>query len=101
MIEDIDVLVLKLGLKAASWSTANIAKTWLDEEALFDDIKEINTEMLIIHGIHDKVCLFSLGEVQNKLIKNSKLVKFINSGHATFYDERDKFNEEVIKFIEE
>ena len=29
------------------------------------------------------------------------LVKFINSGHATFYDERDKFNEEITKFIEE
>lgn len=91
----------QLGLRAAGWSTAEIAKTWLDEERLFEDVKEIQAETLIIHGIHDKVCLFSLAEQQNKMIKNSKLVKFMKSGHGTFYDERDKFNKEVISFIQE
>lgn len=90
-----------IGIKAAGWSTAEIAKTWLGEERLFDDVKKIEAETLIIHGTHDKVCLFQLAEAQNKMIKNSKLVKFTKSGHATFYDEKDKFNEEVIKFIEE
>ncbi|WP_133015041.1 alpha/beta fold hydrolase [Clostridium cuniculi] len=91
----------QLGLQAAGWSTAKIAQTWLDEESLFDDMKKIKVETLIIHGIHDKVCLFPLAEEQKKLIKNSKLVKFLNSGHATFYDERDKFNKEITKFIDE
>lgn len=89
-----------LGLKAAGWSTASIAKTWLGEEELFDDIKEIETETLIIHGIHDKVCLFALGEWQARRIKNSRLSKFMDSGHATFYDERDKFNKEIASFID-
>ena len=91
----------QIGLKAAGWSTAEIAKTWLNEEKLFDDIKKIQAETLIIHGIHDEVCLFQLAEQQNKMIKNSRLVKFMKSGHATFYDEKDKFNREVIRFIEE
>lgn len=91
----------QLGLQEAGWSTAKIAQTWLGEESLFDDMKKIKVETLIIHGIHDRVCLFPLAEEQKKLIKNSKLVKFINSGHATFYDEREKFNEEIKKFIEE
>ena len=90
----------QLGLKAAGWSTAKVANTWLDEEALFDDMKNIEIETLILHGIHDKVCLFPLALEQKKLIKNSKLVKFMNSGHATFYDEREKFNEELVRFIE-
>lgn len=90
-----------IGLKAAGWSTAEIAKTWLNEEQLFDDIKKIEVETLIIHGIYDKVCLFPLAEQQNKMIKNSKLIKFTNSGHATFYDEKDKFNKEVLSFIQE
>ena len=64
-------------------------------------MNKIKVETLIIHGIHDKVCLFPLAEEQKKLIKNSKLVKFFNSGHATFYDERDKFNKEITKFIDE
>ena len=91
---------LNLGLKAAGWSTAAIANTWLDEESLFLDMKKINAPTLIIHGIHDKVCLFPLAEQQKKLIKNSKLVKMQNSGHGSFYDEREKFNNEVKCFIE-
>lgn len=90
----------QLGLQAAGLSTAKVANTWLDEEALFDDMKNIEIETLILHGIHDKVCLFPLALEQKKLIKNSKLVKFMNSGHATFYDEREKFNEELVRFIE-
>lgn len=50
----------QLGLQAAGWSTAKVANTWLDEEALFDDMKNIEIETLILHGIHDKVCLFPL-----------------------------------------
>ncbi|NLM12533.1 MAG: alpha/beta hydrolase, partial [Epulopiscium sp.] len=34
-------------------------------------------------------------------IKHSKLVPFRDSGHGLFYDEKDRFNQELIKFIEE
>lgn len=90
-----------LGIEAAGWATASIAKTWLGEESLFSDLEKIDVPTLIIHGIHDKVCLFPLAEAQNELIKNSKLVPFEFSGHGVFYDERDKFNDELKKFIEE
>jgi len=90
----------QLGLQAAGWATASIAKTWIKEE-LFSDLEKINVPTLIIHGIHDKVVPFQLGELQNQGIKNSKLIPFKYSGHATFYDQRDKFNEELVKFIEE
>ena len=91
---------LQLGLQAAGWATADIAKTWLREE-LFSDLGAINVPTLIIHGIHDKVVPFPLGEVQNQGIKNSRLIPFQYSGHGSFYDQRDRFNEELIKFIEE
>ncbi|EKY23215.1 alpha/beta fold hydrolase [Clostridium celatum] len=92
---------LQLGFQAASWATAEVANTWLNEEKLFEDIKEIDVPTLIIHGIHDQVCLFSLAEAQKNLINDSKLVKFKNSGHGVFYDEKDKFNEVMLSFIEE
>ena len=91
---------LQLGLQAAGWSTAAVARTWINE-CLFEDMKGINVPTLIMHGVHDKVILPPLGEIQNKLIKNSKLVKFKKSGHGLFYDEKDKFNEELMSFIEE
>ena len=90
----------QLGLQAAGWSTAAIANTWINE-VLFSDLETINVPTLIIHGIHDKIVPFELGEIQNKSIKNSKLIPFNYSGHGVFYDEKDKFNEELGKFVEE
>lgn len=90
----------QLGLQAAGWATAAIANTWINE-VLFSDLRTINVPTLIIHGIHDKVVPFSLGEIQNQGIKNSQLIPFKFSGHGSFYDERNKFNEELIKFIQQ
>lgn len=90
----------QLGLQAAGWSTAAIANTWINE-VLFSDLETINVPTLIIHGIHDKIVPFELGEIQNESIKNSKLIPFNYSGHGVFYDEKDKFNEELVKFVEE
>ncbi|MCM0648873.1 alpha/beta hydrolase [Clostridium swellfunianum] len=90
----------QLGLQAAGWSTSAIANTWLNE-VLFSDLEAISVPTIIAHGIHDKVVPFELGEIQNKLIKNSRLIPFKYSGHAVFYDQKDKFNEELAKFVEE
>lgn len=90
----------QLGLQAAGWATAAIANTWIDE-VLFSDLRTIFVPTLIIHGIHDKVVPFQLAEVQKQGIKNSKLIPFKYSGHGVFYDQRDKFNEELVRFIEE
>lgn len=90
-----------LGLQAASFATAAVANTWLDEEKLFSDMKKLTIPTLILHGIHDKICLFQLAEAQKKIIKNAKLVPFQYSGHGLFYDEKDKFNKELMKFNEE
>ncbi|WP_298836441.1 alpha/beta fold hydrolase [Clostridium sp.] len=90
----------QLGLAAAGWATAAISKTWIKED-LSSDLRKINAPTLIIHGIQDKVVPFKLGELLNQGIKNSELIPFEFSGHATFYDERDKFNKELVNFIEE
>jgi non-heme chloroperoxidase len=89
----------QLGLQAAGWATAAVEETWI-RDALFADLESIRVPTLIIHGIHDKVVPFELGEIQNKMIRNSKLVPFNFSGHATFYDQKDEFNEVLDKFIE-
>ncbi len=87
----------QLGLQAAGWATAETANAWF--EPLFHDLGKISVPTLILHGIHDKVCPFPLAEAQKQGIKNSKLVPFEYSGHGVFYDEKDKFNEELIRFI--
>lgn len=88
-----------LGLEAAGWATAEVAMTWIKDEALFCDLDKINVPTLILHGIHDQVCYFPLAEAQRKGIRNSKLIAFEESGHGLFYDQKEKFNEELLKFI--
>lgn len=87
-------------MQAAGWSTAAIAKAWINE-VFFSDLEEIDVPTLIIHGIHDKIVPFELGQIQEKMIKNSKLIPFKYSGHAAFYDQREEFNKELMKFIGE
>ncbi|MDF2632342.1 MAG: alpha/beta hydrolase fold protein [Caproiciproducens sp.] len=92
--------IFQLGLQAASWSTAAIANTWLDEEGLFNDLTKINVPTLILHGLDDQVCLFPLAIAQNKGIRNSKLVPFKQCGHFLFYDQMDQFNKELVEFTQ-
>jgi len=87
-----------MGLRAASWSTIAIARQWLVEE-LFYDLPMIHVPTLVMHGIHDQVCPYPLGVALHAGIKNSRLVTFENSGHGLFYDEMDKFNHELRKFV--
>lgn len=93
--------IFQLGLQAAGWSTAAIANTWLFEERLFEDLKTINVPTLILHGVNDRVCLFPLAIAQRDSIKRSRLVAFEDCGHFLFYDQREKFNYELARFIEE
>lgn len=87
----------QIGLEAAGWSTAAIENTWLNE-VLFNDLKAIQVPTLIIHGIHDKVVPFELGEIQHHNIRNSHFVPFEFSGHASFYDQKEEFNEVLMDF---
>ena len=89
----------QLGLQASNWATAAVANSWINEEGLFNDLGKINVPTLILHGIHDRVCLFPLAEAQRQGIKNSTLIPFQYSGHGLFWDEKDKVNEELLKFI--
>ncbi len=92
--------IFQLGLEAAGWSTAAIANTWLNEEGLFNDLKTIQVPTLILQGLNDQVCHYPLAIAQRNDIQNSKLVFFECCGHFLFYDQRERFNKELIQFIE-
>jgi non-heme chloroperoxidase len=84
----------------SGWSTAAIAKTWLGEEKLFEDLGKVHVPTLILHGVNDKVCLFPLAMAQHEYIKNSKLIPIESCGHFLFYDQLEIFNKELIGFLE-
>jgi pimeloyl-ACP methyl ester carboxylesterase len=63
------------------------------------DLSNIDVPTVIFHSPHDKICPFELAEAMAAGIKGSKLIRFENSGHGMFYEERDKFNTELINFV--
>lgn len=73
----------------------------LRDEDLRDDLPKINIPTLIMHARKDSIVSFALAEQMNKGIRNSRLVPFENSGHAAFIEEKDKTNDELIRFIKE
>jgi non-heme chloroperoxidase len=90
--------IFDLGLRASSWGTAAVANTWLDEEGLFRDLETIRVPTLILHGLDDKVCQYPLALAQKQAIRHARLVPFEACGHFLFYDQRERFNRELIKF---
>ncbi|WP_223067264.1 alpha/beta fold hydrolase [Paenibacillus caui] len=88
----------QMGLKAAGWSTAAVLASLRDEK-LFADLETIHVPTLILHGVHDRICLFPLAMAQHKGIKTSRLIPFENSGHGLMWEERDAFNKRLADFI--
>lgn len=89
---------LQMGLQASGWSTVAVAKSFRDE-TLFSDLKKIHVPTLILHGIHDQVCLYPLAIALHHGIHKSKLVPFRHSGHGLMWEEKEKLNKELVRFI--
>ena len=88
----------QMGMQAAGWSTAAIIIMLRDFD-LTADLSRIQVPTLIVHGIHDQVIPFSQAEEMRRIIPQSQLVPFMYSGHGSFYDERDKFNQLMQEFV--
>ena|SRR5215203_2777819 len=88
-------------MAASHYATVESQKSLRDEDLRNDMqmISDRNIPVTIFHGIHDKVCPFDLAKVMNNGIKGSKLVQFNESGHALNIEEKEKTNEELMKFI--
>jgi pimeloyl-ACP methyl ester carboxylesterase len=85
--------------QASPYAMAEALKTLRDGD-LREDLKKIKIPTLILHGRLDKICSYDLAEQMHALVPQSKLVPFEKSGHALFIEELEKFNRELLKFIQ-
>jgi non-heme chloroperoxidase len=89
-----------INIEASFYATTQSLIALRDTD-LRPELNKINIPTVIFHGVKDKICEFALAEQMNKGIKNSTIVRFENSGHGLFVEEREKFNSELIKFVKE
>ncbi|MDW5563141.1 MAG: alpha/beta hydrolase [Methanomassiliicoccus sp.] len=90
----------QMGLEAPPRSTIRGFEELRDRD-LRQEMGHIDLPTRIFHGVNDHIVPFALAQAQNRLIKGSKLVKFDVGGHAFCYEERDRLNDELEKFVME
>ncbi|MEI6207895.1 MAG: alpha/beta hydrolase [Desulfuromonadales bacterium] len=116
-----------LGMEASPFATAACLATLRDTD-LREEIPFVHVPTILFHGLHDQICPFKLSEALTSPneavltgelaiaagsetistgaqpaasgITGAKVISFENSGHALFYEESEKFNAELINFIE-
>ncbi|MBF0408451.1 MAG: alpha/beta hydrolase [Candidatus Riflebacteria bacterium] len=86
-----------MGMEASPHATAACLKV-LRNFDLREEMAKVNVPTAIFHSKHDKICLFQLGEAMADGIKGATLIPFEKSGHGLFFEEKDKFNKELVKF---
>jgi non-heme chloroperoxidase len=93
--------LFSINMKASPYATVQCLQELRDAD-LRNDMKLVNQRNLpvaIFHGVHDKICPFDFAKVMNEGIRGSKIVQFHESGHGLNIEEKEKANEELMKFI--
>lgn len=87
-----------LGLDASPHGTIKSAEALRDED-LRSELANVKVPTAIFHGKQDQICPFEFAEEMHRGIENSTIIAFEDSGHGTIHDEREKFNTELINFL--
>lgn len=93
--------LFSINMEASPYATVKCLEELRDAD-LRNDMEIVNQRNLpvaIFHGTHDKICPFDFAKVMNKVIKGSILIQFDESGHGLNIEEKEKTNEELMKFI--
>jgi pimeloyl-ACP methyl ester carboxylesterase len=88
-----------MGMEASPHATA-LCLAALRDSDLREDLSKVNVPTVIFHSTYDKICPFELAQAMASEIKGVKLIRFENSGHGLFYEEKDKFNTEIMNFVD-
>jgi len=92
-----------IGMQASPYAMAQSLVALRDTD-LRPVLAMIGVPTAIFHGVGDKICPFAFAEEMTKGISNAKMIRMIrfeNSGHGLFLEEKEKFNLELIKFAGE
>ena len=117
-----------MGMEASPNATAACLALLRDSD-LHGDMASVHVPTVVFHGVHDRVCPIEWAEaltavpelvtagtlamaagttadatgdvVHSRGIRGARLFRFESSGHALFYEEKDKFNLDLVNFIDD
>lgn len=93
--------LFSINMEASPYATIKCLEELRDADLRSDMqiVNQRNLPVAIFHGIHDKICSVDFAKVMNEAIKDSRLIRFDRSGHALNIEEKEKTNEELVRFI--
>lgn len=93
--------LFSINMEASPYATVKCLEELRDADLRNDMqvVSQRNLQVAIFHGMHDKVCPFDFAKVMNQGIKGSRLIQFDESGHGLNIEEKEKTNEELMRFI--
>lgn len=90
---------MAVAMQAAGYATIKSMQAWSTTD-FRADVKAINVPTLIIHGKEDKtVPPEASSEETAKLLPSASYVTYDDAPHGLFYTHKNKFNEDIIAFI--
>jgi len=70
-----------------------------DQRIIEEELKEISTRTLVLHGKEDTVILPWVAEKQNGLLQNSSL-EFFEGNHQTIFNDVEEISQKINSFLE-
>ena len=90
---------LSLALQAAGYATIKSMNAWATTD-FRNDLENIKIPALVIHGKADEtVPIVVSSEETIKYIPQAEYVIYADAPHGLYYTHKDKFNEDIINFI--
>jgi non-heme chloroperoxidase len=87
-------------LDEASLQASRAGLIALRDTDLTSDMARVRVPTRIFHAVNDKIVPLDHGEALAAGIRHARLVTFARAGHAVYVDERDRFNRELLAFID-
>jgi non-heme chloroperoxidase len=89
-------LILESCAAVPPWVRQELLSRTLDYDSL---LAGLSLPVLISHGLEDEVVLPAMGEHHARLIPHAQTSYYPNVGHATFWEDPDRFNSELCSFV--
>jgi non-heme chloroperoxidase len=95
--EVLDWLV-SMGLETPAWVSADCSASQFSID-LRPALGSIGQSTLVLHGRKDQICTFEAAEYMTERIPKAQLVPFDDSGHLPHLEERRRFVDEILAFV--
>lgn len=88
-----------INIEASPYATTQSLIALRDTD-LRGELSKISIPTAIFHGAKDAICEFAMAEQMHQGIKDSYILTFENSGHGLFIEELEKFNTQLLAFLQ-